>query len=299
MKITLFLMTLKGLEVLKALVDNQLNPYISEVIVGRDKFITNDFAEDIIALCKQNDISYFERADMPELKSAYSMAVSWKWLIPIEDSHKLIIFHDSLLPKYRGFAPLVNMLINKESEIGVSAIFAVKEYDRGEIIAQSSTPISYPIKIKDAIDLITKNYTQLAVGIFSKIVQNVELTSTVQNEELATYSLWRNEDDYLIDWNKDAEDVLTLIDAVSEPYKGASTYLNHQKIRILDAEIYPDVKIENRDAGKVIFIENQHPIIVCGKGLIKLNTVIDDESGESMLPFNNFRVKLSKSKYTD
>lgn len=293
MKVTLFLMTLKGLEVLKALVGNEFESFISEVVVGRDKNISNDYADDIILICQQNNISYFERKDMPALNSAYSMAVSWKWLIPVEESHQLIIFHDSLLPKYRGFAPLVNMLINKEPKIGVSAIFAVKEYDRGEIIAQSSTSISYPIKIKEAIDLITENYTQLAIEIFSKLVQNIELTSTVQNETLATYSLWRDEDDYLIDWKQDAEDILTLINAVSEPYKGASTFLNQQKIRILDAELYPDVKVENRDVGKVIFVEDQRPVIVCGKGLLKLSIVTDDESGENMLPFKNFRVRLS------
>lgn len=293
MKVTLFLMTLKGLEVLKALVGNEFKSFISEVVVGRDKNISNDYADDIILICQQNNISYYERKDMPVLNSAYSMAVSWKWLIPVEESHQLIIFHDSLLPKYRGFAPLVNMLINKEPKIGVSAIFAVKEYDRGEIIAQSSTSISYPIKIKDAIDLITENYSQLAIEIFSQLVQNIELTSTVQNESMATYSLWRDEEDYLIDWKQDAEDILTLINAVSEPYKGASTFLNRQKIRILDAELYPDVKIENRDVGKVIFVEDQRPVIVCGKGLLKLSIVTDDESGENMLPFKNFRVRLS------
>ena len=81
------------------------------------------------------------------------MAVSWRWMIK-HPKNKLIVFHDSILPKYRGFAPLVNMLINGEKEIGVSAIFGADEYD-SEIISEKTT-ISYPIKIQKPFRLIMR-----------------------------------------------------------------------------------------------------------------------------------------------
>ena len=49
------------------------------------------------------------------------------------------------MPKYRGFAPLVNSLVNGEKIIGVTALFASEEYDNGDIIMQSSVDITYPI----------------------------------------------------------------------------------------------------------------------------------------------------------
>lgn len=293
MNITLYLMTQKGFEVLNALVDSNLKSVISAIVVGRDKNIDNDFADEIISICKQNNINQLERNEDFKVTSDYSIAISWRWLIP-DNSSKLIVLHDSLLPKYRGFAPLVNMLCNKENEIGVTAIFASDEYDKGDIIAQSSTKINYPIKVSHAIDLISKNYIDLVIGIFTALKKGDEIIAVPQEEKLATYSLWRDEEDYIINWLKNSDEILNFINAVSSPYKGAVAYINGlQKVRILEAELESDVPIENRDVGKVIFVKNKLPVIVCGSGLIKLLKVVDDKTLEDVLPLKNFRIRLT------
>lgn len=293
MKITLYLMTRKGYEVLRCLLNNNFKNLISEIIVGRDDNIDTDFANEIIALCEDNTISYYERNEDYKVVSNYSIAISWRWLIP-ENKSKLIVLHDSLLPKYRGFSPLVNMLINKESKIGVSAIFASQEYDKGAIIDQSATEINYPITISEAIELISQDYTKIILRIFDTLNNGQQLKAVEQNEALASYSLWRDENDYFIDWEKDSNDILNFINSVSSPYKGAAAYINSfQKIRILEAKIEDDLRIENRDVGKVIFIKNKFPVIVCGTGLIKLTKIIDDETHESLIPLKNFRVRLT------
>lgn len=293
MKLTLYLMTQKGYEVLSALINRKFQFLISEVVIGRDKNIENDFANEIIAICKQNNISYKERKENFEVTSDYSIAISWRWLIP-ENKSKLIVLHDSLLPRYRGFAPLVNMLCNKEKEIGVTAIFASEEYDRGKIIAQSFQKIKYPIKIADAINLISKNYVDLVIKIFTTLEKGDEILAVPQDENLATYSLWRDEGDYEINWSSDSDKILAFVNAVSSPYKGASTYINGlQKVRILEAELENDVLIENRDVGKVIFIKNKFPVVVCGSGLMKLLKIIDDKTQESLLPLKSFRIRFT------
>jgi methionyl-tRNA formyltransferase len=290
-KITLYLMTQKGYNVLESIIQNDLHALISEVIVGRDTFIENDFSEEIKYLCESNKVPCYERSDQVEIQTDYSLAISWKWLIA-ENNSKLIVIHDSILPKYRGFAPLVNMLINKEQFIGVTAIFAAKEYDRGEILFQSKRKIEYPIRISQAIDLVVENYIELVLKIVSTIKDGKTLKGQPQNEQEATYSLWRDEEDYKINWNDSSENVLNFINAVSAPYKGASAQLNGQKVRILEAEIFPDVEIVNRDAGKVIFVENGLPVIVCQSGLLKLVKVIEDSSGKNMLPLKKFRSRF-------
>lgn len=293
MKITLYLMTQKGFEVLNVLIDRKLNSVISEIVVGRDKNIDNDFANEIIYVCEKNNINHIERNEAFQVTSDYSIAISWRWLIP-DNKSKLIVLHDSLLPKYRGFAPLVNMLCNKEKEIGVSAIFASEEYDKGDIIAQSATKINYPIKISDAINLISKNYVDLVINILVSLENGERIIAIPQDENLSSYSLWRDNEDYTIDWSNDSDDILNFINAVSSPYKGALTYINGlQKIRILEAELESDVQIENRDVGKVIFIKNKFPVIVCGAGLLRLLNVIDDKTHEDLLPLKNFRVRLT------
>lgn len=292
MRIALYLMTKKGFNVLNALINQKYTFLISEVIVGRDNNIDNDFADEIIALCKSNHINCFERRDEHLVLADYSIAISWRWLIHNSKS-KLIVLHDSLLPKYRGFAPLVNMLINNEPEIGVSAIFASDEYDKGDIIAQSSTAIKYPIRISEAIDLISLNYIEVVIKVFDTLNRDGAIIASKQEEELATYSLWRDENDYFINWQDDASEILSFINAVSSPYKGAASYIGEgRKIRILDAELVNDVYIENRDVGKVIFNKDGYPVIVCKVGLIRLLNVIDDKTNESLLPLKNFRTRF-------
>lgn len=292
MDITLYLMTQKGFEVLKVLIARNFNKMISEVVIGNDKNIEDDFSEKIVTLCQLNTIRFFMKNDTYDITSDFSIAVSWRWLIP-QNNSKLIVLHDSLLPKYRGFSPLVNMLINKEQEIGVSAIFASEEYDKGDIIAQTSTKIEYPITISQAIELIVLNYTELVVTIFEDISKGNKLSGRKQIEEYASYSLWRDENDYKIDWNQSSESILNFVNAVSKPYKGAYTFINgSQKIRVLKVALQNDVHIENRDVGKVIFFKDNYPVIVCKSGLIKLLSVIDDETNENLLPFKKFRIRL-------
>ena len=136
-------------------------------------------------------------------------------------SVQLIVFHDSLLPRYRGFNPLVSCLINGERHIGVTALLASSEYDRGNIISRSYTEINYPIKIQNAIELILRNYRELALTVSEMIERREVITGQPQNEQEASFSLWRDEEDYRIDWSQPAEDIKRFIDAVGYPYKGA------------------------------------------------------------------------------
>jgi len=296
-KITLYLMTQKGFQVLKSITENGLATMISSVIVGRDAHLDTDYANEIIALCKKHKIQFHEREAEIVITTKYTMAISWRWLIKSKTT-KLIVLHDSLLPKYRGFAPLVNALINKEETIGVSAIFASEQYDEGDIIAQAESKIQYPITIAEAIEKIIENYIELAVYICKVIHSGKELHAIPQNHSEATYSLWRDEDDYEINWKNDATAIVNFINVVSSPYKGASTFMqNGRKIRILAANAVEDVVIENRSCGKVIFMQEQCPIVVCGKGLLKIVEAIDDETNENVLPLKKFRTRFTTKNY--
>lgn len=285
-------MTLKGFTTIEYLVDKKLANSISEVIVGEDGNTVQDYSKEIFNLCTANNIPVFYRSDKYTINGEYSIAISWRWLITSKDS-KLIILHDSLLPKYRGFAPLVNSLINREKEIGVTALFADKKYDTGDIIDQLSIEVQYPITIQTAINLITQCYVRLIHNIVLQLQTGSSLDASTQDESEATYSLWRNEEDYLIDWSDSAKNIQQFINSVSFPYMGASTFINgKEKIRILETEVVPNVEVEIRQPGKVIFVEESHPIIVCGSGLLKITKATNAKS-KNILPFKNFRVRLT------
>lgn len=289
-KITLFVMSYKGLSVLEALGTNFRNS-IDFVVTARDPGTLDDCYGEIRQTAERFSIRCYDHKDIYAVKSPYAIAVSWRWLITLA-STKLITFHDSLLPKYRGFNPLVSHLINHEPTIGVTALFAADEYDTGDIIAQSESDITYPIKIKTAIEIISSNYVFLSEQIAGRINKNQELVGAIQDDTAATYSLWRDEEDYYIDWNKSAEYISRFIDAVGFPYGGATTQLNGKFVRVLDVEVFDDITIENRVAGKVIFLVQGLPVVVCGTGLLKISCLIDSETGDNLLPLSRFRTRF-------
>lgn len=291
-KINLYLMTYKGYKVLDYMVKNQYKNLINTIVIGRDKNVLQDFSEEIETLCLKHNINYCWRGEeeKKKLSVAYSIAISWRWIID-DKKTKLIVLHDSLLPKYRGFSPLVNALINGEKKVGVTAIFANETYDTGDIILQKTLSVTYPVKIEQMIEKISELYVDITAEIFSSLAQDKELKAIPQEEVDATYSLWRDEDDYKIDWGSDATLIQRKIDAVGFPYKGASTILNGQLLRIYDVGVEKDKKIENRDVGKIIFFEDKFPVVVCGKGLVKI-IEIKDEKGKDFLPRISFKSRF-------
>lgn len=290
-EIVLYLMNEKGFYCLsKFLNHNIANHNIKYVVSARDKNVQKDFFEEISTICKEKGVKFYERKSAPIIQKELVLAIGWRWIV---NTSNLIVFHDSLLPKYRGFSPVVNALINGDNNIGVTALFASEDYDEGEIIGQKKLTIHYPIKIQQAIEKLSILYFELFNEIIHTIIEGAEIKSYPQNEIEATYSVWRNEADYIIDWNDNADNIKRFIDALGFPYKGASSYANGKYVRVLEAEVVQDVYIENRDIGKVLFSRNGCPVVICGKGLLMLAEVIDDELSNNILPFENFRVKFS------
>jgi len=292
-KITLLLMSEKGLSVLREVLSSFDPEIIDFIVIGSDKNVVKDYSEEIQNLAQKHKIRTFKRNAIYQIKSKYAIAISWRWLINYENEQtRLIVFHDSLLPKYRGFAPLVNQLIQKEPILGVTAFLANEAFDKGAIIKQLKTNISYPIKIEEAIRKVTPLYNDLANSIIGRIVNNLELNIVAQSEEQATYSLWRDDRDYEINWSEHAEDIQRFINAVGFPYLGASTHIGDRTIRILDAKVEQDLCIVNRDHGKTLFSEENHVVVVCGKGLLKITQAVYDDTKESIFPLQKFRLRF-------
>ena len=292
MKLLIFSLGIKGVSVVKALADASDVQSIF-CVIGQDDGVSDDCSDKLVSYCEQHKIKYAMRHDADiqthDYDYDFAIAVGWRWIIREIPSAKLIVFHDSLLPRYRGFAPLVNALINKEHITGVTALLGAEEYDRGNILLQKSMNLVYPTSIGSVISRISAIYAELALELVRKLNDGeIHGFGYPQDERSATYSLWRNEDDYRINWDNDAESIEHFISCVGPPYRGASALLNESIVRIFEAQARADVKIENRTAGKVIFLESGLPIVVCGTGLLALMDV-RNEHGESVVPLKSFR----------
>lgn len=289
MSLKLFLINLKGFEVLKAICLNQnYIGLIDCVISAEDKGNAEDFYEEIEGFCIQQKIPFYNKSDAISINSKYSIAVGWRWLI--KDVDNLIVIHDSYLPKYRGFAPIVNMLIKGENHLAATAIWATDMMDEGDIISQQKVDINYPIKIADAIKIVSTLYVNIVMEIFGKLFELKGLKANVQTHEEATYSIWRDEEDYFINWNDDARNIVRFVDAVGFPYDGAKTRIyNGEIIRIKECSFIKNIKAEIPAPGKIIMM-TEKPIILCGKNAVSLDK-IEDLSGNPF-KFKKFRIRL-------
>lgn len=278
MKLNLYLLGQKGFRALESL-DKSFYDYIHHVIIGTDKNVQNDYSNELIEFCKAKSLNY--KVQNKTVASGglkfYNVAIGWRWII--DDHNPLIVFHDSLLPKYRGFNPLVTALINGDQEIGVTSLHGTSEYDAGSIYGQAKIKISYPIKIAKAIEIVSDLYGTLLNQTIRSLHAN-QLSSVKQDEGCASYSLWRDNEDYFIDWNQDASYIKRMIDAVGFPYLGARTCVDDKVVVILDSESVDDVSIANRVPGKVIFKKENAFFIVCGKGLLKVSSFYDEKLKE-------------------
>lgn len=288
--VNIFLLGKKGLDSIMNL-DTKFLEHINHLIIGTDKNIVNDYSKDIEDFAIKNSVNFVYRSKFQEnilFNSNLNIAIGWRWII--KSDVNLIVFHDSLLPKYRGFNPLVSALINGDNIIGVTAIKGVEEFDRGDIIGQRSLRVEYPIKIAEAIDKLSLEYAKLLNSII-KSHNEGQISFAPQDESMASYSLWRDEEDYNIDWKESSANINRLINSVGFPYKGASCKVEDKVYRILNAEIGPDVTIINRVPGKVLFKNGDIFSIVCGKGILAVSKFYDENGG--VVDFKNkFRLRF-------
>lgn len=243
-------------------------------------------------ICSSNEIIYFDRKsnEIPK-HSGFIFLIGWRWLI--NPSKYTIVIHDSYLPKYRGFAPVVNSLINGERYLGVTALFASDEYDKGKIIYQNKIYIEYPLKVYDALELVSEQYVIIIIKILNDIEKNIPIISFNQDESQSSYSVWRDEVDYQIDWNQNSQKISRIIDALGFPFGGARSTINGCKCIIHESNIIDDVNIESRsdNIGKVLFIKDKFPIVICGSGLLRIQKIVDS-NGNSLLPLFKFRSRF-------
>jgi methionyl-tRNA formyltransferase len=278
-KVAFFIMGSKGHYVLKEFINSFGGSAVVYIVSEQNKAVKYDAYNDIKSLASIHNIRFFDRKNFDSSvevdADAMKFAIGWRWLI--ENETNLLVLHDSLLPKYRGFAPLVNSLINEEAEIGVTCLVASEEYDCGDIVCQKSVDVNYPIKISEAIEKIEPLYFELVASVFKSTLNGNLLPRLVQNNADATYSLWLDSKDYFIDWSWSARKIKRFIDAVGFPYDGAKAILNNDTLIFIEAEEVADVFIEHRERhiGKVIFYRDKFPIIVCVQGLLMLKKMTD------------------------
>ena len=146
-----------------------------------------------------------------------------------------INLHSSLLPKYRGAAPINRAILNGETHSGVTTMIMDKGMDTGDILLVDETPIEQNDDAQCLHDKLSEQGGKLVLETLSRLQKN-DLLPTPQNSDLASYAPKLKKEESLIDWKIDAESIFNKIRGLS-PWPGTHTLYNGKRLAILKGEI--------------------------------------------------------------
>ncbi len=167
--------------------------------------------------------------------------------------------HVSILPRWRGAAPIEYSLINGDKETGISIIKLTEQLDAGPILVQEKLVIPENCNRLQLSNLLTNIGTKLLVRTIPKIFKN-EISLTNQDENYVTYANKITSESRKINFNNSVKSIINQIRAHA-PKPGAWFYLNQERIKIIDAK-------PGKTKGEVSKILNKNFEIGCNGGSI-------------------------------
>lgn len=170
--------------------------------------------------------------------------------------------HSSLLPKYRGAAPINWAVLNGETETGVTIMEMEEGLDTGDIILQASTPIDLNESVEQLHDRLAGIGAQL-LGQAVKEIAAGTATYTPQDETLQTYAPMLSRAMSTIDWNRSALEIHNQIRGLL-PWPATTMELKGTKFKVF-ASLLTD-ETEERPAGTVLGADKNGIRMVCGDG---------------------------------
>lgn len=175
------------------------------------------------------------KADL-QVVVAFRMLPEIVWDMPV---HGTINVHASLLPQYRGAAPINHAIINGETETGVTTFRLNHEIDTGEILLSKKMKIEPSDNVGTLHDKLMQLGAQALIetvqGIKSNNIKPIDQNTLIDKLELkAAPKIFK--EDCLINWEKTCDAILHLIRGLS-PYPGAYTFVNNKTLKIFNADI--------------------------------------------------------------
>lgn len=185
--------------------------------------------------------------------------------------------HSSLLPKYRGAAPINWAILDGEAETGVSIMYMAKELDAGDVILQKTTPIG---EQEDA-QALTARLAELGAQALSEAVEalrNGTVSRTPQDASRQTYASMLSREMSPIDWNRTARQINCQVRGLI-PWPCATTELAGQRFKIYETALGRETAAA---PGTVLSAGKQGIEVACGDGRSLYLTQLQAEGGKRM-----------------
>ena len=219
----------------------------------------------------------------------------WYWLFDHETlnaaSGGFVGVHNSLLPAYRGAAPLVWALINGEKEVGSSIFYMGDGMDEGDVLKQVRVTVGPDDRIGDVLERLEEGVLAELPSVWKALLDG-SAVATPQAHHQASYCGPRQPSDGLINWCLPAYAVHNFIRAQSDPYPGAFTVLDGRTISILEAHPI-DVRYAGTP-GQVLRLNGAVVLVSCGENTaLAVRTVrVDGTSMPAAKVLKSIRIRL-------
>ncbi|MCD5390779.1 methionyl-tRNA formyltransferase [candidate division NPL-UPA2 bacterium] len=190
--------------------------------------------------------------------------------------------HPSLLPKYRGAAPIEWAIIKGEERTGMTIILMNEKMDRGDIILQESVEIGPD----DTAGILCGRLAPLAAKLLLKSLEMIRQGKAVyipQDDRKATYAPPLKKQDGLIDWGASGQDIHNLVRGLN-PRPGAYTYLRETALKVWETELVPCSSFpgHNCQLGKILEVIKDKGIVVATGDSTILIKEVQGEGGKRM-----------------
>ena len=183
--------------------------------------------------------------------------------------------HGSLLPKYRGAAPIQRAVMNGEKITGVTTMFMDKGLDTGDILLSRE----YEIGENETTGEVFDGLALLGAQLLSETIDGLEsksITATRQDESKATYTEKITNEECGIDFSDDAQAVHNKIRGLS-PFPGAFCYLDGKIVKLYESSVVPCE--DGIGAGSVARLTKDEIIVRCGKNAVSLTKLKPEGKG--------------------
>lgn len=214
-------------------------------------------SEDVIALKELN----------PDIivVVAYGQLLSQEILdIP---KHGCINVHASLLPKYRGAAPINWAIVDGEKETGVTTQYMVKKLDAGDMIHKSVVEITDTMTAGELHDILSDKGKDLILKTLNAIDED-NFTREVQDESQTCYASMMDKEMAIVDWKKTAFEINCLIRGFN-PWPVATTTIDGQKIKLFTSTV-TDIKTKGKP-GEIVKVSKEGIYVACSDVLLLLS----------------------------
>lgn len=176
--------------------------------------------------------------------------------------------HASLLPKYRGAAPINFAILNGEKVTGLSTMYLVKKMDAGDVLDTVEVDITENMTAGELHDTLSPLGGELILTTLRKI-ENGTSIGIPQDEMQVTYASIMNKDMAVIDWSKSATSIHNLIRGFN-PWPVATTLIEGQKMKVFASKIVEGV---SGNPGVVQQVSSEGILIDCGKNQLLLTEI--------------------------